>query len=169
METLGIIREKSWERELVTLYSESLKLSVPTKIILCCASSVFDFISTPVKTGEKLFSVIAYSTFSIPFEKIIVSSIKVLSWGTSGRATYSEAGIPLISKVSFEVLIVITVVFWSTENSTVSLSIVLRISRKVLALTVTAPSIWTAQGSSSSTYFSISVALINKVSIDALR
>ena len=58
----GIIREKSELRDCGILYSESLKLSVPTNTNSSHESDFFVFIKTPVSTGEKLFSVTAYST-----------------------------------------------------------------------------------------------------------
>ena len=59
MRDFGIIREKSELSDWGTLYSESLKLSVPTKTNCSPASDFFVFIKTQVRTGEKLFSVTA--------------------------------------------------------------------------------------------------------------
>jgi len=83
------------------LYSVSLNESVPTNTNFFCQFSSFDFINIPVSTGLKFFSVTEYSTFSIPSDKDCVSSVILLSCGTSGNATYSLADIQFISKLSF--------------------------------------------------------------------
>jgi hypothetical protein len=106
-DVFGIIREKSSQTIVeFVLNSVSLNESVQTKTNFLFHSSSFDFIKIHVKTGLKFFSVTEYSTFSIPFDKPCVSNVSLLSCGTSGKATYSLADIPGISKLSFHDLIV---------------------------------------------------------------
>ena len=170
IDILGIIKEKSshWI-ELLVLYSVSLNESVPTKTSFLCQSSSFDFIRTQVSTGLKFFSVTEYSTFAMPSESDWVSNVIVFSCGTSGKATYSFADIPFISKLSFLVLMIIVFVCGSVLISICSSSIVLIISENILAFIVIAHSNFMSQGVSISIYFSISVALTIRLSIDAFR
>ncbi|MBO4516028.1 hypothetical protein J5751_00980 [bacterium] len=107
-DVFGIIKEKSSQTIVeFVLNSVNLNESVQTKTNFLFQSSSFDFISIQVKTGLKFFSVTEYSTFSIPFDNHCVSKVILLSCGTSGKATYSLADIPGISKLSFHDLIVI--------------------------------------------------------------
>ena len=148
-----------------SLYSAILNESVHTNTIFLESHSTFVFRSTHVKTGEKLFSTIVYSTIFTQAINVWVSKLTLVVLISSGNATYSPADIQLIVKSSSADVICITLFCIFTDISIVSSSIVLRISENIFAFTVIAPSNFISQGISISTYFSISVALIFRVSI----
>jgi len=161
----GIRREKSDSTFAGILNSAILKESVHTNTSFLVSHSDLVLINTHVSTGEKFFSVIVYSTILTPSMKVFVSILTFVVFTSSGKATYSLADIQLIVKSSSAEVICITLFCIFTEISIVFSSIVLSKSKNILAFTVIAHSNFMSHGISISTYFSISVALIFRVSI----
>ena len=161
----GIRREKSDSTFAGILNSAILKESVQTKTNFFVSHSDLVLINTHVSTGEKFFSVIVYSTILTPLMKVWVSIFTFVVFINSGNATYSLAAIQLIVKSSSADVICITLFCIFTEISIVFSSIVLSKSENILAFTVIAHSNLISHGISISTYFSISVALMFRVSM----
>jgi hypothetical protein len=88
------------------LYSASLNESVHTNTNFRQSSYCFVLIITQVNTGEKFFSITAYSTLLIHLVKEEISNVNSRSDFTEGTATNSVAAIHLMINSSFAEVIV---------------------------------------------------------------